>query len=798
MLYTLYRYAYVLYIICIPCTVRRPQTEFTLVAEGSASVRMEAGKRPNITDKYKKMNSKLINKEINKYVYSKMEAGSDHQDETLVPGDYFGERLLEQGVVGARASGVTIVAAEGLATLSITAEEFEDLGLRKHLCFPRRRAMGRHVELRKGSTSELRIKTEAERAFIAEALRGNRNLRALVDLREEGVVEKMCDAAHRKEVPAGAVLVKQGEYGGRFYIIESGSFKLVHEDEDDVGEPEREGTGLAVERLASQMQQRMRRKESFLQCLVHSKDPAGSPQVGGSPWRSGSLRRSGSLTGAARSPASGTPCAGGTPCALQRSASCTLGGDLIAEPAAHRSATGGRTPGGRTPGRRSAPSPYPRLLSRRATVGPWKLPEEQDGPRNDFKLPHESADPATPSWRTGLQGPAGGKDWSCSHMDQSPSPAGGDLPPNVLGVRSAGDSFGEMALLYHAPRTSTAVACEDSVVWHVSQAAFRRVMLRGQQERTDRIVASLSEVAILQGLLSKERQELAQNVLLQTFRRGDFIVREGDRQNVWYVVVRGECVGFSGPAKEELFRLRESHHFGERSLLRGAPSEFSVEASSDEDVVCLVLDGPTFKELAGLLRTDPFFTIAVEADLQKFAEYKGIRKAGSGGALPLRKQSTGTALEAPLQLDPSVGARSLQRLGILGEGAFGVVSLERDPASGQMFALKTLSKAQIVGKDLVQDVVSEREILTMIDSPFCARLLATHKDRAYVYFLFEPLLGGDLHARMHRERRTFSSARVSRFVVACMALALEHLHDRHIVFRDLKEKQLYDLIVLST
>jgi len=371
----------------------------------------------------------------------------------------------------------------------------------------------------------------------------------------------------------------------------------------------------------------------------------------------------------------------------------------------------------------------------------------------------------------------------------------------VLGVRAAGDSFGEMSLLYHAPRTSTAVAREDSVVWHVSQAAFRRIMLRKQQEKTDRIVAWLSEVDILQGLLSKERQELAQNFLQQTFKQGDCIVHEGDQQNVWYVVVQGECVGCSGPGKEELFRLQESDHFGERSLLRNARSEFSIKASSRQDVVCLVLDGPTFRELASLLHMDPFFALAVGDDLLKFADFKGIRKTDGVGVLPslwrqgsLRRQGTRACQEAereaPLRLDPSEGARSLQRIGILGEGAFGVVSLERDPASGQMFALKTLSKGHIVNHQLIKDVVSEREILTMIDSPFCMRLLATHKDQSYVYFLFEPLLGGDLHGRMHRDPRTFSSPKVYKFVVACVVLALEHLHQRHIVFRDLKPENI--------
>lgn len=72
----------------------------------------------------------------------------------------------------------------------------------------------------------------------------------------------------------------------------------------------------------------------------------------------------------------------------------------------------------------------------------------------------------------------------------------------VLGVRRAGECFGELALLYHAPGTSTAVAVEDSVVWSVSQAQFRRIMRSVGQDKIDKIVQKLGHVDLLQGLLS--------------------------------------------------------------------------------------------------------------------------------------------------------------------------------------------------------------------------------------------------------------------------------------------------------
>jgi len=128
----------------------------------------------------------------------------------------------------------------------------------------------------------------------------------------------------------------------------------------------------------------------------------------------------------------------------------------------------------------------------------------------------------------------------------------------------------------------------------------------------------------------------------------------------------------------------------------------------------------------------------------------------------------------------------------LGRGAFGLVTLERDPATGQTFALKTVSKKHIVSNELTKAVRYERQILTMIDSPFIIRLHATYRDDTYLYFLFEPLLGGELHSRMCREPSRFRDPKIYRFVVGCVACALEHLHERNVVFRDLKpENVLY-------
>lgn len=137
-------------------------------------------------------------------------------------------------------------------------------------------------------------------------------------------------------------------------------------------------------------------------------------------------------------------------------------------------------------------------------------------------------------------------------------------------------------------------------------------------------------------------------------------------------------------------------------------------------------------------------------------------------------------------LDARGESRDLKTLGILGRGGFGVVTLEQDPATSHRFALKKVSKQHIIMQELQKAVKYERQILSMMDSPFIIHLYATFKDNAHLYFLFEPLLGGELHKHMVREPSRFRDPKVYRFVIACVTNALGYLHERNVLFRDLK------------
>lgn len=131
----------------------------------------------------------------------------------------------------------------------------------------------------------------------------------------------------------------------------------------------------------------------------------------------------------------------------------------------------------------------------------------------------------------------------------------------------------------------------------------------------------------------------------------------------------------------------------------------------------------------------------------------------------------------------------LQRVGRLGVGAFGLVTLEADRRTGRTYALKAVSKGYLAHLRMEYSVLNEKRILKMLDTPFVVRLLATYNGREHVYFLLEAALGGELFTTYER-LKLYGSEPHAKFYVACVTEALAHLHERNVIYRDLKPENL--------
>jgi protein-serine/threonine kinase len=148
-------------------------------------------------------------------------------------------------------------------------------------------------------------------------------------------------------------------------------------------------------------------------------------------------------------------------------------------------------------------------------------------------------------------------------------------------------------------------------------------------------------------------------------------------------------------------------------------------------------------------------------------------------------QITFTAMRNKVHLKPS----DFEFLKLIGRGTFGRVFQVRKRDTKRIYAMKVLSKKEIVAKKEVAHTIGERKILQRsLECPFLVGLKFSFQTEKELYFVTDYKCGGELFWHLQKEGR-FSEDR-ARFYIAELVLALEHLHKYDIVYRDLKPENI--------
>ncbi|VFQ77548.1 unnamed protein product [Cuscuta campestris] len=124
----------------------------------------------------------------------------------------------------------------------------------------------------------------------------------------------------------------------------------------------------------------------------------------------------------------------------------------------------------------------------------------------------------------------------------------------------------------------------------------------------------------------------------------------------------------------------------------------------------------------------------------------------------------------------------------ISRGAFGRVFLAKKRATGDLFAIKVLRKADMIRKNAVENILAERDILISVRNPFVVRFFYSFTCRDNLYLVMEYLNGGDIFSLL-RNLGCFEED-MARVYIAEVILALEYLHSLNIIHRDLKPDNL--------
>lgn len=185
-----------------------------------------------------------------------------------------------------------------------------------------------------------------------------------------------------------------------------------------------------------------------------------------------------------------------------------------------------------------------------------------------------------------------------------------------------GESFGELALLYNAPRAATIKAKDDSVLFSLDRACFNNIVKESAMKKRIQYETFLSKVSILESQDSYEKTKICDCLQSMKFKPGDYIIREGEYGNTFFLVEEGTAQALkktSEGTEKVVFEYQDNDYFGELALLRDEPRAASIRATSNLRVAHI--DRLSFKRILGPLEK------ILERNADRYAKFmkdKGI------------------------------------------------------------------------------------------------------------------------------------------------------------------------------
>ncbi|GBG88663.1 hypothetical protein CBR_g48193 [Chara braunii] len=169
--------------------------------------------------------------------------------------------------------------------------------------------------------------------------------------------------------------------------------------------------------------------------------------------------------------------------------------------------------------------------------------------------------------------------------------------PTLVTKYGPGDAFGELALLYNAPRAATVKAVTDVLTWAMDRNTFKVILMQTTRAKRDMYEKFLEDVPLLKSLDKYERSAIADVLEAEYFDPGKVIIREGEVGNKMYFLEEGEAEARTGGTFS--VKYKRGDYFGELALLNDAPRKATVTALTKVKVVSI--DRKSFKRLFGKL-----------------------------------------------------------------------------------------------------------------------------------------------------------------------------------------------------
>uniref|UniRef100_A0A5F8H2I0 protein kinase C n=1 Tax=Monodelphis domestica TaxID=13616 RepID=A0A5F8H2I0_MONDO len=138
-----------------------------------------------------------------------------------------------------------------------------------------------------------------------------------------------------------------------------------------------------------------------------------------------------------------------------------------------------------------------------------------------------------------------------------------------------------------------------------------------------------------------------------------------------------------------------------------------------------------------------------------------------------------------IKISQGLGLQDFDLIRVIGRGSYAKVLLVRLKKNDQIYAMKVVKKKFVHDHENTNWVQTEKHVFEQASSnPFLVGLHSCFQTRSHLFLVIEYVNGGDL--LFHMQRKNKLPEEHTRFYAAEICIALNFLHERGIIYRDLK------------